>query len=762
MSEREYAPLSSACVRALHDKLYEKRKTAALEIEKMVREFHSVNNTSQIRRLLKVLGQDFAVSQNPHAKKGGLIGLASIAVALGKDSEIYMDELLNPILSCLSDQDSRVRYYACESLYNVVKIARNAILSHFCPIFNALCKLATDPDQNVKSASELLDRLMKDIVTECLVFDLESFLPLLRERISSRNSFARQFVIAWISVLNMVPNLNLISHLPDILDGLFKILDDPIIEVKKMCEALLGEFLRNIKSDPSNVNFSEMINILIVHAQEKNDDLVQFTAITWIKEFVQLSGPHMLPYMSGIFTAVLPCLSYDSDARRMTDIKETATAINYTLMKLLSLQGENPEGVESTRPNSDGTTENIDLTTVVTVLTQFLAHNSIQTKVAVLKWIYDLYLKMPEQVAPHLEVLFPALQRTLLDQSDEVVQQCLVVIAEIISPYLENVVNENDSVEWNFLKEFWEESDMSTIAEDSHKSNSDHHERVEAAIDKIVSSESTQSIVNKDEPNEVPYFTKFISGLLNSFKVNNELLDERGSFIIRQLCMLLRAETIYLAIAEILRKETDFIFVSLMVEHLNMILLTSSELFELRERLKYSYQKKDNFVIFICLYRTWRFNAAATVALCFLTQHFECACNIIKLLGDMEITVNFLTEIDKFVQLIESPIFAFLRLELLEVPCDQNLVRALYGLLMLLPQSDAFHTLKARLDCIPSLKLMHDIRCKDNCSEKVRRKTPVHHFNLFGEFIEAQNKYKELKKKSRVSDITTRNRKFSK
>lgn len=43
---------------------------------------------------------------------------------------------------------------------------------------------------------------------------------------------------------------------------------------------------------------------------------LQFTAITWIKEFVQLSGSQMLPYMSGIFTAILPCLSYDSDARR--------------------------------------------------------------------------------------------------------------------------------------------------------------------------------------------------------------------------------------------------------------------------------------------------------------------------------------------------------------------------------------------------------------------------------------------------------------
>lgn len=34
MSDREYAPLSAACVRALTDKLYDKNKAAAVEIEK--------------------------------------------------------------------------------------------------------------------------------------------------------------------------------------------------------------------------------------------------------------------------------------------------------------------------------------------------------------------------------------------------------------------------------------------------------------------------------------------------------------------------------------------------------------------------------------------------------------------------------------------------------------------------------------------------------------------------------------------------------
>ena len=44
----------------------------------------ATNNTGQIRRLLKVLGYDFAQSQNPNSRKGGLIGLAAIAIALGK------------------------------------------------------------------------------------------------------------------------------------------------------------------------------------------------------------------------------------------------------------------------------------------------------------------------------------------------------------------------------------------------------------------------------------------------------------------------------------------------------------------------------------------------------------------------------------------------------------------------------------------------------------------------------------------------------
>lgn len=100
-------------------------------------------------------------------------------------------------------------------------------------------------------------------------------MPLLRERIYPKCAFASQFIISWISILDAVPDIDLILYLPELLDGLFKILGDPNKEVKKSCDITLGEFLRSIKQDPNRVDFGGMINILINHAQDKNDDTVQ-------------------------------------------------------------------------------------------------------------------------------------------------------------------------------------------------------------------------------------------------------------------------------------------------------------------------------------------------------------------------------------------------------------------------------------------------------------------------------------------------------
>ncbi|CAG2122084.1 unnamed protein product, partial [Medioppia subpectinata] len=195
-----------------------------------------------------------------------------------------------------------------------------------------------------------------------------------------------------------------------------------------------------------------------------------------------------------------------------------------------------------------------------------------------------------------------------------------------------------------------------------------------------------------------------MADLLKLFHKNATVLEERGSFIIRQLCLLMTAEDIYRSLSEILLDYEDLRFAYTIVQTLNTIMLTSSELFDLRNQLK-NLKTDESCSLFCCLYRTWCHSPVATVSLCFLTKNYKHACDLLMLFGDLNLTLEFLTEVDQMVQLLESPIFAYLRLELLDVENNCDLIKSLYGLLMILPQSEAFHLLRKRLQCLPNLSL---------------------------------------------------------
>ncbi|XP_058836693.1 protein VAC14 homolog isoform X2 [Topomyia yanbarensis] len=633
--ENAYAPISEACVKALSDKTYEKRKIAASEIEKMVADFNAKKNLNQIRRIIDVLSKDFVTSNDSNKKKGGLIALAATSIALGRDTDKFIDELVNPILNCLMDTDTRVRYFASESLYNVVKVSRGSIIPQFPSLFTSLSRLVTDPDQSVKNGSELLDRQLKDIVIESSsTFDLDAFIPLVRERILAKNSFARQFIISWISVLNAVPEINMVVYLPEILLGLFQMLEDNMPEIQRMCETLLAQFLKTIKSNPAAADIPQMMNVLIIQAQSSNA-LIQFTAISWINEFVQLAGGDIIEFFSGIFTAILPCLAFESESKK--HIKDCATTVNVHLLELVSAKEDKQKNLK-----------NLDLDSVMEVLRQYLIHSSVPTKIAVLKWVHHLFTEVHDEMSSHANNLFPVLLRDCLsDSSDEVVLQAIVVLAEIVN---------------------------SATAKGSN-------------FDQL-------------------QYKHFLVELLTLFSENKIFLENRGTLIIRQLCRLLNAEYIYRTFGEILLEEnTNLRFASTMVRTLNMILLTTSDLFDLRNSLR-DIKTDKSASLFECLYRCWSHCAVSTLSLCLLAQCYQHVSEIVVLFADMEITVDFMVEIDKLVQLIESPIFASLRLALVSHANDnvdaQHLSRALYGILMLLPQTDAFNLLRNRLQCVPN------------------------------------------------------------
>jgi len=711
--------LSVGNMRMLHDKLYEKRKSAALEIEKTVRRFTVEGNHAEIRKIISILSSEFALSQNPNSKKGGLIGLAACAIALGcQNIQPYLDDLVKPVLVSSADADNRIRYFACESLYNIAKVSRAHTLPHFNELFDALSKLSADPDPNVRNGSDLLDRLLKDIVTETPSFDATVFISLLRERLYTKKQYTRRYLVQWLVCIMSIPTIDIVAFLPELLDPLFLVLDDESKEIKSLCQATLSECLQKIEADPEKVDFCNLINIVVVHCQS-SDMLIKATALPWMSKFITLSGQVILPYASGIIGAILPTLAYEDISNR--DIRETAKEANSSLMKLITPDFDKAENDKILT---------IPLDEMIEVFTNHLNYKSTLTKCAVIKWITHLLLKIPYHMFQKIEGVFSAVTRMLSDPADEVVILTLECLAEIAS------------------------SPAGT-----------------PLVRKVYVSSTTD--VCSDDPEQTPslvlnsYFTKMIDHLLNS---NNspELLENRGSFIIRQLCTLLHAENVFRALAESLTftpGETENVsFAAAAVKKLSIILMTSTELSYLRSKLKNG-PARESSDLFCCLYKSWCHNTVAVVSLCLLTQNYQYCCRIIQKLADFELTVDILVELDKLIQLLESPIFSYIRLQLLENPPQRYLVKTLYSILMLLPQSRSFDTLNQRLNCLPDHHLLPGgttaetrlLTSKDgeNDTAPENRFRDLNFDDLFEHYQLVQNAHLALRRQSRHQAFTS-------
>jgi vacuole morphology and inheritance protein 14 len=130
--------ISAAVLVSLAHKRYERRRLAAMEIEKVVRSLvvshnqHSnkpnhKNELDRVRAILLLLSDDYVRSTSEDARKGGVVALAACAIGLKKanDHDAIVQEcrdlILASVVHACQDHSQRVRYYATESLFNVVK-----------------------------------------------------------------------------------------------------------------------------------------------------------------------------------------------------------------------------------------------------------------------------------------------------------------------------------------------------------------------------------------------------------------------------------------------------------------------------------------------------------------------------------------------------------------------------------------------------------------------------------------------------------------
>ncbi|KAG2708318.1 hypothetical protein I3760_05G186100 [Carya illinoinensis] len=657
-----FSMIPASVLRNLSDKLYEKRKNAALEVEGIVKQLAVAGDHDRITAVINLLITEFTVSQQANHRKGGLIGLAAATVGLTSEAAQHLEQIVLPVLKSFSDQDSRVRYYACEALYNIAKVVREDFIIFFNQIFDALCKLSADSDANVQSAAHLLDRLVKDIVTVSDQFSIEEFIPLLRERMNVLNPYVRQFLVGWITVLDSVPEFDMLGFLPDFLDGLFNMLSDSSHEIRQQADSALSEFLQEIKNSPS-VDYGRMAKILVQRAASQ-DEFTRLTAITWINEFVKLGGDQLVPYDADILGAILPCISDEEEKIRVV-ARETNE-------ELRSIKADPAEGFE--------------VGAILTIARRQLSSEWEATRIEALHWISTLLERHRMEVLSSLVDIFDTLLKALSDPSDEMkgfVSRKLVCSCGVFSKCFFKTA----CFPLGWVNPFYAGVSYGYPFE-------------KALAEKVVLLVLEVHACIAEDP---PHFRQLVVFLVHNFRMDISLLVKRGALIIRRLCVLLDPERVYRELSTILEGESDLDFASILVQTLNLILLTSSELSEVRDLLKNSLVSPAGKDLFVSLYASWCHSPMAIISLCLLAQTYQHANAVIQSLVEEDINVKFLVQLDKLIRLLETPIFAYLRLQLLEPGRYIWLLKALYGLLMLLPQqSAAFKILRTRLKTVPS------------------------------------------------------------
>ena len=804
--------------RSLTDRIYEKRKAAALELERIVTECLSNGDHDKINLIIKQLRNEFAYNiHEPQARYGGLIGLAAISIALGpKDLPKYLNTIIHPVIACFGDNDPNVRYYACEALYNIAKVAKGEILLYFNEIFDILCKLVADVENSVKNAADILDRLIKDIVCDkatnyisvlnlnklkikdstimdkngntlqyydvqsTKAFSLPKFIPLLKERIYATNTYTRLFIVSWLILLDSIPDLELISYLPSFLDPLLSYLKSPLKDVRIITENFLKLLLQEIRK----VNEIK----LVVEEKKKEKERSMHEKMERRKLLKSKSMPvsdGSKPQLENQTNADNGQLGVVKSMNDLTSSGDSVEGVRNSANQNTDDEDSNNMDIGDENDKEDiyipGQDTVIDYPKIIDILVNNLESNEDLIKTIALDWLinilviapYSFILLLPKLVVILLSIISndnSNLRETALKLNDDLME--LVSTNQYETNYtllinnlsmellagnkrkgnfskhkneshghLKGKLNSNSNLKiMNRLKSH--NTDM--VDEDEDDGDSiDFDDSDITSLNKLISLDwlimlqqkdavkfmgftdkifiillktlncSNEKIINKvldllsriSNQSDDKYFNSFMVDLLVLFKKDSKLLDSKSDFIIKKICKSLDPERVYKSLSHVLfdnftNNEEDLNFISMMIQILNNNLIIAPELKNLRKKL---IEKQDSEELFQNLFKCWSLNSPSLICLTLLTSNYELSYKIINQMVKYEININILVQLDLLIQLLESPIFAKLRLDLLDPVGNIYLFKCLYGLLMLLPQSHSFKILQNRLSSISSI-----------------------------------------------------------
>jgi len=570
-------------------------------------------------------------------------------------------KITQPILVCFSDEDSNVRYKACEAFYNVAKVIRSGILQDMGSVFHGLCRLYTDVEQTIKEGAQSLDRLVRDIVVEQPDFDYSILIPLIAARIHVLNPSVRQLVLGWIVLLDSMPQVDMIAFLPHYLEGLFGILAsdnrDFRLKAQECLDGLLEEIRKSASERPERTQqaISEAAATVArccrAGGEQRSEDApVRFTALKWLLESVNLQVKLQVELImpgDGVSSRSLRPRPVAAEGGLQQLIPELLPGALYCLD-----DGEGTIQQDAIQANTrlrdalmilEGDQLPVEPIAHAVISAMFDVGGQERSKEVLLRcfsWAELLLERCPAKVVqPEVrDRLLGAALRALLRPEDEVASTALHFAANL------------------------------------------------TAMGEKLGDGEGEDLVGS-----------MCHSLFRLMKEHPNLLARRGELIVRKICdgflnPGVSLQRFFATAANAINEEEDKAFARRLVQVLNRGLLTGPETkafrAELQQEVRQCEEKgKLRPELQMVLMEAWMVCPVSSLALSFWLNEFEFAAGLATRLATAPRTEEIEAQLKDFVELLESPVFSDVRLQMLGALQHRSaLLRAMLQLGALLPQ----------------------------------------------------------------------------
>lgn len=724
-------------------------------------QIQSKNVQETIKNILEKFKQDL-FDLNPEYKNNILRGDITPIIAMSELILKYEPDpklifiLFKPIFSLYKTLETKQIIHFTKIITTFLSNKTKIILSNFNDLFEVLILLKISQDTEVKISGGLLDKILKESLQKYSdnmdiferFFDFESFCNKINEKISLQQYIIINLLVNWIGTICQIRKERVVKFFQDILPYIFKLQMGYAKDMSKNADNCLRTIKTNIEENFTRYykydkkSMEEILFIIIKEASPKSNKI---SIPTWelLNLFLEKSEKHLDFYLKRQKkepivtknTMIINLNNYninenENDVKTNKDNKAKSTVNlpenfdnKVKINNSNSMNNINSEYDKKNKKLAKNTTVKNpggpsfkfkDLSYKQTYRNELSQDNQFSDNDNILEYIpftlfYKLLILITETDSQEIEnqELINNLNDTLkriIDKSPNEIKNygfIPVDITNIILIGMKNPINKNKKrfLEWcNILYKKYERDifkDFSVFIKEFIQAMPSNDLNIFMEMVKFLSNIKMEG----DTPNII------MKNLTEKLMKDQELINSESYVIIilEHLTKNSSLAVIYESFTNALNDIKNFTFVSKMIHHLNQYLMRNPMAVSFRKSLINNDNEEKYNDLFSKMYNIWSVNSISLLIFCVITEHFELAYNIILNLVNVPLDCDYYIHLAALVQLLESELYDYIRIRLLEPRSNIYLVRTLYGILMLLPQGQAFNVLSNRMSNVQTL-----------------------------------------------------------